>query len=64
MTQIRRVTKLQKKIINAILEIGLNKFWYGSDDTISDLCYRFNVVEADIEACIQYITEKFCFGGV
>ena len=61
MSQIRRITKLQKKIVNAILDAGLNRVYYDGQDFIDDLCYRFNVVDADIHACIEYIENKFKF---
>ena len=59
MSQIRRITNLQKKIVNAILNMGLNRIYYDGQDAIDDLCFRFNVVDADIHACVEYIENKF-----
>ena len=61
MSQIRRITKLQKRIVNAILNAGLDRYNYDGQDFIDDLCFRFNVVDADIIACIEYIQTKFYF---
>lgn len=59
MSKIRRITKLQKKIVNAILNAGLDRIYYDERDFVNDLCFRFNVVEADIMACVEYIEKKF-----
>ena len=59
MSQIRRITNLQKKIVNAILHAGLDRIYYDGQEFIDDLCYRFCVVDADIHACVEYIENKF-----
>jgi hypothetical protein len=60
MGQIKRVTNLQKKIINQILEDGLSAYWY-DHDLRDDRAIRFNVTEADIMACVEYVEDKFKF---
>jgi GTPase Era involved in 16S rRNA processing len=60
MAQIRRVTKLQKQIINQILDDGLNAYYYDSD-LMYDRAIQFCVTEVDIEACLAYVEEKFKF---
>ena len=60
MAQIKRVTNQQKKIINRILELGLNHFYY-SGDAIDDLMYEFSAEYWVIKSCIEYVENKFQF---
>jgi hypothetical protein len=63
MGQIKRVTNLQKKIINQILEDGLNAYWYDTD-LRNDRAIQFCVTEVDIMACVEYVEDKFKFWKV
>lgn len=58
--KIKRVTNLQKKIINQILEDGLTAYYY-DNDLVEDRAYKFCVTTEDIEACVEYVEEKFKF---
>tara|TARA_R110002012_G_scaffold307065_3_gene512334 strand:+ start:254 stop:445 length:192 start_codon:yes stop_codon:yes gene_type:complete len=63
MVRIIRVTKLQKEIINQILEDGLNAYYY-DQDFVDDRAFKFSVDEYVIRMCIEYVEDKFKFWKV
>ena len=60
MSKIKRVTNLQKQIINQIIEDGTNSYYY-DNDLVQDRALKFNVLEQDIMACVEYVITKFTF---
>lgn len=59
-SKIKRVTNKQKKIINHILEHGLNSCYY-DNDFVEDMEYSFKTSREEIEACVEYVEDKFKF---
>ena len=62
--KIKRVTKVQKKIINAILMYGTERYLYNDYDDKEELAKRFNVTVEEVDACLYYVEDKFKFWGV
>jgi len=60
MASIRRVTNLQKQIINQIIEDGTNAYCY-DECLVEDRAHKYNVVREDIMACVEYVISKFTF---
>lgn len=62
--KIKRVTKVQKKIINEILMYGTERYLYNDYDDKEELAIRFNVSVEEVDACLDYVENKFKFWGV
>ena len=62
MHTIKRVTNLQKRIINQILEDGLTAYWY-NDEVWTDTADKFDVTEDEVRACLNYVQDKLMFAN-
>ena len=62
--KIKRVTKVQKKIINEILMKGTERYFYNDWNDKEELAIQFNVSVEEVDACLDYVENKFKFWGV
>ena len=62
--KIKRVTKVQKKIINEILMKGTERYLYNDYNDKEELAMQFNVTVEEVDACLDYVENKFIFWGV
>lgn len=62
MNTIKRVTNVQKRIINHILEKGLTAYWY-NPEVMTDTAIQFDVTEDEVRVCVYYVQDKFMFAN-
>lgn len=62
--KIKRVSKVQKKIINEIIMKGTERYLYNDYDDKEELAIQFNVSVEEVDACLDYVNNKFIFWGV
>ena len=62
--KIKRVSKVQKKIINEIIMKGTERYLYNDYDDKEELAIQFKVSVEEVDACLDYVNNKFIFWGV